>query len=126
MRDHAIHGRDLAVEEVDLAQTAVERLAFLDRQFELAQPRPAGLAEEITDLRAALQAADQDRVDLVLHARARLDQLRAPREATPHHPRALVGHPHTVQRSRGQQPGQRPRVQAIGLRPRLTDAGVTR
>ena len=41
VRDRAIDQRDLAVEEVDLAQAAVERLAFLDRQLELGQPRPA-------------------------------------------------------------------------------------
>ena len=32
---------DLAVEEVDLAQAAVDGLALLDRQLELGQPRAA-------------------------------------------------------------------------------------
>jgi hypothetical protein len=36
---------DLLVEEVDLAQAAVDRLAFLNRQFELAQPAATGEAE---------------------------------------------------------------------------------
>ena len=108
-----------------MPQAAVERLAFLDGQFELGQPRPALLAEQIAHVRAALQAPDQDRVDLVLHARARLDQLRAAREPAAHHPRALAGHPHAVQRPRGQQLGQRPRVEPVGLGPGLADAGVT-
>jgi hypothetical protein len=46
--DHAIHQRDLGVEEVDLTQPAVERLTFLDRQLELREPRAALLAEQIT------------------------------------------------------------------------------
>src|SRR4051812_3748061 len=88
---------DLAVEEIDLPQTAVQRLAFRDRQLEPGQPRPARLAEQITGLGAALEPPDQDRVDLVLSARARRHQLRATRQPTAHHPGALVGHPHTVQ-----------------------------
>ena len=96
VRDRPIDQRDLAVEEVDLAQAAVERLALLDRQLKLGQPRAALLAEQITRLGAALQAAHQDRVDLVLGARARRDQLRAARQPAARHPRALVRHPDTV------------------------------
>jgi hypothetical protein len=120
------HRRDLGVEKVDLAQAAVERLAFLDRQLELGQPRAARSAEQITDVRAALQPPNQDRVDLVLDARARLHQLRPAGQPPAHHPRALVGHPHAVQRARRQQLGQRPRVQAVGLGSGVTDPGVTR
>ena len=65
-------------------------------------------------------------MDLVLHPRTRLDQLRAPRDPAAHHPPALVRHPHTVQRSGGQQLGQRQGVQAIGLRPGMADTRVTR
>ena len=126
MGDRLLDQRDLAVEEVDLAQAAVEGLAFLDRQLELGQAGAALLAEQVTRLRAALQPPEQDRVDLVLGARARPNQLRAPRQPAPHHSGALVGHPHAVQRPRGQQLRQRPRVQPVGLGPRLADAGVAR
>jgi hypothetical protein len=64
-------------------------------------------------------------VDLVLGPGARRHQLIATRQPAAHHARALVGHPHAVQRTRGQQLGQRPRVQAIGLGPGVTDPGVT-
>ena len=70
---------------------------FLDRQFELGQPPPALVAEQITDLRAALQEAHQDRVDLVVRTCARRHQLIATRQAAAHHPRALIGHPQAVQ-----------------------------
>jgi len=70
VRDRPVNQSDLFVEEVDLTQRAVEGLAFFDGQLELGQPRAALLAEQIADVRAALEAADQDRVDLVLRARA--------------------------------------------------------
>jgi hypothetical protein len=103
MRDRPINQRDLPIEEVELTQSTLERLAFLDGQFELGQPRAALLAEQITDVRAALQTADQDRVDLVLRTRARPDQLRSARQPASHRANALVGHPDAVQRARGQQ-----------------------
>src|SRR4051794_8405793 len=40
---------DLLVEELDLAQTAIDRLALLDRQFDLPQPFAAGEAEQVAD-----------------------------------------------------------------------------
>ena len=91
-----------------------------------ASQRPALDAEQIRRRRAVLQAAHQHRVDLVLRARARPHQLRAAREPAAHRADALIGRPHPVELPRPQQLGQRPRVEAIGLRARLADAGVAR
>ena len=91
LRDQPLDRGDLGVEEIDLAQPAVDGLAFLDRQLELGQPPPALHAEQICDRRAAVQPAHQDRVDLVLRPRARPHQLPATRQPTAHHPRLPSG-----------------------------------
>ena len=91
---------DLLVEELDLAQTAVDRFALLDRQLDLAQPFAAGEAEQVADRRFLDQPPHQHGVALVLRARARPDQLAAPSQPPPQRPRPLVGHPQPVQRAR--------------------------
>ena len=65
-------------------------------------------------------------MDLVLGARARRHQLRAPRQPAAHHADRLIRHPDRIQRPGRQQLCQRQRVEAVGLRARLTDAGVAR
>ena len=70
--------------------------------------------------------ADQHGVDLVLGAGARTHQLAALRQPAAHRPGVLVGNPHRVQLTGGQQPGQGPRVEAIGLGPRAADGRVVR
>ena len=69
---------------------------------------------------------DQHRVDLVLRARARTHELVAPRQPPAHRARPLVGHPHRVQLTGGQQLGQRAGIQPVGLRARPADPGVMR
>ncbi len=68
-RDQPLGRGDLAVEELDVAQRALERLGLLDRQLELAQPLASLDSEEVRHRRLALQAAHQHRMDLVLGAR---------------------------------------------------------
>ena len=75
--DRAIDHRELIGEEVDLAQAAIERVAFIDWQHQRRHPPPASPAEEIADLRARDQVARQDRGDLVLGAGALANELRA-------------------------------------------------
>jgi len=65
-------------------------------------------------------------VDLVLRARPRANQLRAAREPAAHRADALIRRPHPVELTRPQQLGQCARVEPIGLRARLADAGVAR
>ena len=62
----ALEDRDLAVEEVDLAQAPVDGLALVGGQLELGQPRAAAAPERVAHRRAALERAHQHRVDLVL------------------------------------------------------------
>ena len=104
----------------------VDGLALLGRQLLLGQPAAALDAEQVRRGRAALQAAHQHRVDLVLGPRARANQLRAPRQAAAHRPDALVRDPDAIELSGPQQLGQRLRVEAVGLRAGLADAGVVR
>jgi hypothetical protein len=125
-RDEPLDRGDLCVEELDVAQRALDRLCLLDRQFERTQP-PASLdPEQVRHRRLALQAAHQHGVDLVLGARARAHQLLPAREPAAHHAAGLVGHPYRVQLAGPQQPRQRARVEPVGLRPRLTDPRVVR
>ena len=56
--------------------------------------------------------------------RARTNWARAPGAGASRD--APTGRPHPIQLARPQQLGQRPRVEAIGLRPRLADGGVAR
>ena len=65
-------------------------------------------------------------MDLVLDTRPGGDELTATREAAPHHAGALIGHPDRVQRPGRQQLRQRERVEAVGLRARLTNPGIAR
>jgi hypothetical protein len=65
-------------------------------------------------------------VDLVLGARAGTHELAALSEATPHRPGPFVRHPDRVELAGGQQPGQRARVQTVGLGAGPADAGVVR
>ena len=59
--DRPLDRGDLLVEKLDLAQTAVDRLALIDRQLELAQPSAAGLAEQVADRGLCDQTPDQRR-----------------------------------------------------------------
>jgi hypothetical protein len=117
---------DLRVEEVDLADGGVDRLALGQRLLLLGQPAAALDAEQVRRRRAVLQAAHQHRVDLVLAARARAHELRPARESPAHRADPLIWRPHAVELSRPQQLRQRPRIEAIGLRPGLPDTRVAR
>jgi hypothetical protein len=122
--DQPLGPGDLPVEELDLAQRALERLGLLQRQLELRKPRASLDPEQVRQRRPAHQAAHQQRVDLVLAARPRAHQLLPARQPAAQHPATLVGHPHRLQHAGPQQPRQRARVEPVGLRPRPADAGV--
>jgi hypothetical protein len=90
----------------------------------LGQPQAALDAKQVRRRRAVLQAPHQHRVDLVLDARARPDQLRAARQAPAHRADALIRRPDPIELTRPQQLGQGPGVEAVGLGAGLADAGV--
>ncbi len=113
--DRALEGRDLGVEEVDLAQAPIDGLTLVAGQLELGQPRAAALAEGVGHRRAALEVAHEHRVDLVLGAGALTHELRAASETPAQRPRCLIRQPTPAQQPRGQQPRERARVVAIGL-----------
>ena len=71
-----------------MAQTALHGLRLLLGQLLLCEPHPALLAEQITDRRAAEQAAGEHRVHLALHARARPHQSRTASDPPAQRPRA--------------------------------------
>ena len=109
-----------------LAQAAVDRLAFLDRQLDLAKPFAAGKAEQVADRRLCDQSANQRGVALVLRARAGPNQLAATREPPPQRPRLLVRHPQPIERPGREQLRERAGVEPVGLRARLPDPRVAR
>ena len=119
--DRALEDRDLAVEEVDLAQAPVDGLALVAGQLERGQPRAAPSPERVAHRWAALERAHQHGMDLVLATRALPDELRAARQAPAQRPRLLVRQPAAVQQPGGEQPRQRARVAAVGLDLRLGD-----
>jgi hypothetical protein len=127
--DRALQDRDLDVEEVDLAQAAIDRLALVARQLELGQPRAAALAEGVGHRRTTLEVAHQHRVDLVLRAGALTHELRAARQAPAQRPRVVIRQPTAAQQAGGEQPRERARVVAVGLdlglgdRPQLAPRG---
>jgi hypothetical protein len=63
-------------------------------------------------------------MDLVLRARAGAHQLRAPRQPPAQHARPLIRRPHGVKLAGREQPRQRPRVEPVGLRPRLANTHI--
>ena len=88
--DQPLDRRDLGVEELDLAQRRVDRLALLDRQLELGQPRAPLDPEQIGDRRRGRPAGASSTAWISFLARdARRHQLRAARQPPAHHPRAL-------------------------------------
>ena len=94
-----------------------------------AAPAPASQRLPLTPNRSdaggrPLRQRIEHRVHLVLGARARPHELPAAREPAPHRADALVGHPDPVELPCPEQLRQRARVEAVGLRPRLADAGV--
>ena len=119
--DAAFEDRDLAVEEVDLAQAPVDRLALVGGQFKLGQPHAAAAPEGVAHRRAALERAHQHRVDLVLGARALAHQLRAARQTPAQRARLLVRQPAAAQQPGGEQSRERARVAPVGLDLRLGD-----
>jgi hypothetical protein len=119
--DGALEDRDLAVEEVDLAQAPVDGLALVIGQRERGQPRAAASPECVAHRRAALEGAHQHRVDLVLGTGALSDELRAAGQAPAQRPRRLIRQPAAAQQPGGEKPRQRARVAAVGLDLRLGD-----
>ena len=109
-----------------MAQRRVDGLALLERKLQAAQPLTTLDPEQIRARRLALQAAVQHRVDLLLGARAAVDELLTAGEPAAQHPAALIRPPHRLKLPLPQQPRQRTRVKPIGLRARLHDPGVIR
>ena len=107
-----------------MAQARRDRLCLLERQLERAQPRAPLDAEQIRHRRAPDQPPHEHGMDLVLRARAGAHQLRAPRQPPAQHARPLIRRPHGVELAGRQQPRQRPRVEPVGLRPRLANTGI--
>ena len=117
---------DLLIEELDVAQAGLDGLILDVWQFQSPQPVPAFDPEQVRHRRAALQAAHQHGVQLVLDPGARAYELVAASEAPAHAGDPLGWHPHRLKLAGPQQLGQRARIEPVGLRARLTDAGIAR
>ena len=107
-----------------MAQPGLHGLVLLLWQLQSPQPVASLDPEQVRDGRAALQAAHQDRVKLVLDPGARPDELLAAGQPPAHAGDPLRRHPHRLELTGPQEPSQRARVQPVGLRPGLRDASV--
>jgi hypothetical protein len=116
-RDISIDKRDLSIQEVDLSQAGIDRLAFIDRELQLRQPHASLSAEQIRGRGAALEVALQNRMDLVLGLGALLDELSSSRDTAPHHSTDFITGPHLREKARGEKLDQRPGVDLVGLDP---------
>ena len=109
-----------------MAQAGLHGLSLHERQLKPPQPLSSLDPEQVRHGRAALQAAHQHGVNLVLGSGASPDQLATARQTPAHPPGPLRRHPHRLELPGPQQPGQRARVEAVGLCPRLRNAGIAR
>src|SRR4051812_17961223 len=115
----------LVAVEVQLAQQRRDRAARVGRQLLLGQPGPALAPEQVGGRAARHEVAMQDRLHLVLQARALAHQVRAARDLPAPRLRLLVGDPHARQVVAGQQLREDLGVDLVGLglglgdRPRL-------
>ena len=117
---------DLGVEELDLADSGLDRLALFFGELQPCEPGTSLLAERVGERGASDQAAHQDRLDLVLSPRSGPDQLASTLKPPAHHLRFAVGHPDRVERPGREQACQGAGVEAVGLRPGLADPGIGR
>ena len=117
---------DLSVEELDVTDTGVDRLALLQRQLQSREPLTALDPEQVRARRLALKPPLQHRVDLILRAGTGAHQLLAASQPAAQDPAALIRHPHRLKLTLPQQAGQRPSVQLVGLRSRAGDPSVVR
>ena len=107
--------------EVELAQQRLGRLALIDGQRLLGQPRAALLAEQVGGRAARNEVAVQDRVDAVLQARALADDVGPTVDLASQRVGLVVGQPHARQVVGGQQLGEHLGVDLVGLDLRLGD-----
>jgi hypothetical protein len=121
LSERPLEQRDLAVQELDLAQAGRDRLLLIGRQNLGGEPAPPAGTEEVAHRRLALQVADQRRVHLVLRAGALPDQLRPRRDPAAQDPRLLVRQPDRRQEAAGEQLRERARVDLVRLRARTSD-----
>ena len=119
--DVGVDQLDLAVEEVDLAQAAVDRLALFLGEVLAGEPGTPALAEQVARRRAPEQAASEHRMDLVLGPGAVANERPAARQAPAQRAGPLIADPDLGQQVRREQPRQRRRVEAVGLDARVAD-----
>src|SRR5918995_503289 len=69
--DLAVEDRDLGIQEVDLAQAALEGETLVGRELKPSEPAAASLPEGVRHRRALAQVARQDSMRLILRSRPR-------------------------------------------------------
>lgn len=114
-RDLGVEPSDLAVEEVDLAQAAVERQPFVERQLQPGQPTSTGLAKQMQDRWTVTPVAPEHAMNLILRPRPGPHNALAAAGQSPQHPTALIGRPHLGKQPGDQQPRERAGIEPIGL-----------
>ena len=115
LRQRAVDRSDLRVEEVDLAQTALDGVALVEGELEALEKAAALPAGQVVDGRTVEQVPLQRGPDLVLRPAALAHQLGPASHPAPQRPRSLVGAPHLGHIARRQQLGEPAGVEPVGL-----------
>lgn len=108
-------------EDIKLPQVAGDRLVLIGGQVQRRDPRAAALAEQVGALRLDMQVALQSREHVRLAAPDRHDDRQPALGQAAQHARLLVRDPHAVEEIRGEQFGERARVELVALDLRVTD-----
>jgi hypothetical protein len=124
--DHPIDRSQLVIEELDVPDPGVDRLALLKRQLEASQPLATPDPEQVRARRLLLQPPLQRRIDLVLGTSPGAHQLLPASQPPAQDPTALIRHPHSLELPLPQKARQRPRIELVRLRPRASDPRVIR
>ncbi|HVR88734.1 MAG TPA: hypothetical protein VHG53_04220 [Candidatus Limnocylindria bacterium] len=119
----ALEGRDLGLERIVEPQGAVDAGPLMRRELLRREPPPAGLAEQIP-LRAAQQRVDERGLDLIAQPGAPLDEGPVLGDVATADPGRRVGDPDRGDEVRGQQLGEDPGVDLVGLDLRVGDRRV--
>jgi hypothetical protein len=119
--EFALDKRELLAGDVEAAQRGTDGDLLVGRQRLLGEPGPALLAEEVGGGAAGEQVAVQNRLHLVLQARALAHDRAPPRDKPPQGLQLLVGAPNAGQVAGGEQLGEHAGVDLVRLHLRLRD-----
>ena len=112
---------ELLAVEVELPQKRLDAAPLVGGQVLPAEPALTDAGEEVGVRAGRDEVARHDRVHLVLHPGALLDEMSSSHHESPQHPGAVVGDPRPGQEVGREQLREDPGVDLVGLHLRLRD-----